>query len=960
MSAPTDIYVSPSTSLILIRNVSTPTNIYLNSFNVPNFNVSVRDTTGSSRIQVSSVYLSTIGSARFADGSFLYTLNQPYGFVNLGFRNSSFWQVLHTSGQAPTNSAANVNSLHVSTSFISLLSTSATNISSLLIENIRTTNAIVINGPFVITNLSAPGIVTVQSSLNVYGDVLVDKQLFVSGTTLFQSSLTISEILPVSSVTRVFSSVGVAGTLSVGGIVTVGSTLFTQSTNSIQSLQIQKSSQSITTTVQGNLQLQNLLSSFLSLTVMNNYIGCNNPVTIQQDVSTISGSFSTQSMDIRDAILSKGNVSTIEALLLSSVSFGSSLAVQGPVQISTGFMTGGSFLVSSLSTRSFSTLSSFSTGSLFLTSTASISSGLSTLFLDILDRLSVGNTLQTVATVSSMTQTRVKDTVFVNKNAYFDFLHISSGFKSDTLFVGGSISTFSSEFQNLSTLGTFYTFGNVTVNGDVNVFSNVTVENNIDLLGPTLISSISAQSYLLSSVYITTSSPSVAFTASTLIVSCNANTKSVLINSSPIVANSAFASTTQFVSARAENIRVATAETSNLFWGPRFSTNLAFSLNAPSLFPKGLSAQTILANSLTANKFIGSFLGDGVGLSNIALTFQNLSAITTYASTVSTQVIYTSSLYASSFQNRFLTTVVSSFQSPTLAIEGIGYSSRYDKNQILLINSNLYCINNTVYIDTLQNRVGINISSPQVDLDISGGIYTAGGFIFSTIQDYYVSTVSTPLTLSTILTGYAVIRDAYINSNVIMLKNPNTYNSGTPIPNFLLTSKTTYAPPFTGILGYASSIGLQNGMYVMNNTQRVGVNSLASNLTGPGYTYSFREPQYEFEMTRNMLMHGTAHVSTLNMTTLLTKTVGSPSLYMQLTPPVSTNTFSTTVGTLYMNSGLLVLSNSTIPKIGINTTTMVSQGSNSLLDVNGSAYFSTVEITRLNTVETLSFASRLL
>ena len=261
MSAPTNsIFVSPSTSLILIRNVSTLTNVvYLNSFNVPNFTVSVRDTTGSPEIGVNSVYISTIGSARFADGSFLYTLNQPYGFVNIGFRNSSFWQVLHTSGQKPTDSAANVNKLNVSTSFITLLSTTTATISSLLIENIRTTNAIVINGTFVITNLSAPGIVTVQSTLNVYGDVFINKQLFVSSIAEFQSSLRVVEILPISSITRVFSSVGVGGSLSVGGILTVGSTLLTQSTNTLETLQIQKSSQGITTTIENTLQVQNLL-----------------------------------------------------------------------------------------------------------------------------------------------------------------------------------------------------------------------------------------------------------------------------------------------------------------------------------------------------------------------------------------------------------------------------------------------------------------------------------------------------------------------------------------------------------------------------------------------------------------------------------------------------------------------------------------------------------------------------
>ena len=971
MSAPTDIYVSPSTSLILIRNVSTPTNIYLNSFNASNFNVSIRDTTGSSNIQVSSVYVSTIGTARFADGSFLYTLNQPYGFVNLGFRNSSFWQVLHTSGQTPLNSAANVNSLNVSTSFVTLLSTVTANISSLLIENIRTTNAITITGPFVITNLSAPGIVTVQSSLNVYGDVDIEKQLFVSGATRFYSSLTVTDILPVSSVTRVLSSVGVASSLFVGGGITVGSTLFTQLTNIIQSLQIQKSSPDITTTVEDSVFLRGVLSSFLSLTVKNDYFGKDTSLTIYQNTSTLT--FQTHSMDVGDTLFSKDDIVTNNVQFPSTVFLGSSLTLLGNAQISTGFMVGQNFAAPSIKTTVFSTLSSFSTGSLFLTSTLTVSSGLSTFFLDVLDRLSVGNSLHTVATVSSFTQTRVKDTVYVTKNAYFDILHFSSGISTDSIFVGGSISTSSSAFKNLSTLGTFITSQGVTVAEDINVFSNASITSNLNLTGNVLISSISAESYLLSSLYITTSSPAVSFRASSLIVSCNVDTKTVLINVSPILSEYSFASTTQFNKGIAETSLFNDVRTSNLFWGPPPSTNLSFSLNAESLFPRGLSAQTILANSLTADTLVGRFLGDGFGISNVALLNKNVSAITASASTFSSQQIFTSSMYTSSFQNRFLTTVVSSFQSPTLAIEGIGYPVQSNKNQILMLDKNVYTFNNTLYVDSRQNRLGINISSPKADLDISGGIYSGGGFIYSSIQEYYVSTLTSPLNLSSLVTGYAVIRDAFKVSSFLNLVSPNTFNINSFIdgisPFYRVGPKATYGNDI-GIFSYGSSISLQSGLFIINDTKRVGFNSISTGIDFSIFpyvsTYTFSEPQYEFDIANThdygyLTISGTSYISSLNLVrALTTRTFTSPSLYIESRPTYSTNTLSTTLGTLFMNDSLLVLSNSVIPKIGIQTSNMVSEGNNSILDINGSAFFSSLLSPRLNVQETLSFSSRLL
>jgi hypothetical protein len=989
MSAPTDIYVSPSTSLILIRNVSTPTNIYLTNFNVPNFNLSIRDTTGSPTIGVSSVYISTVGSSRFADGSFLYTLNQPLGFVNLGFRNSSFWQVLHTSGQTPNDSAANVTQLNVSTSFISLLSTTAITISSLLIENIRTTNAITITGPFVITNLSAPGIITVQSSLNVYGDVTIDKQFFVSGATQFQSSLQVTEILPISSITRVFSSVGVGGTLSVGGILTVGSTLFTRSTNILQSLQVQKSSQSITTTVEDTLQVQNVLSSLLSLTVMSNYVGFNNSLTIEQTTSTLGGTFSTQTMAIGDDLFTKGAISTGDAAFLSTVSFGSSMTVSGNVFVSTGFMAGGDMNTSVFdyltTPGAFITPSSFSTGSLSVQNTFSISSGISTFFVDVLDRLSIGTTVHTVATVSSYNETRVKDQIYVGGNAFFDTLYFSSGISSKTLFVKDEITTSSSRFQNLITAGSLFTDLPVTVFGIVNVFSTVRVENNVLIEGISVISSINAPSYLLSSLFITTSSPNVAFTASTLVVSCNVETQTVLINDTePLVTETTFASTTQFFYTDATNIVVKDAVTSNLFWGDPFSEleDVSFSVTTPSLFPKGLSAQTIIADAITSKKLIGNFEGDAFGISNVALPFKNISAAISYASTVSSHVVYTSSFQTSTFQNSFLTTLISSFESPDLAIESVGFPFRSDKNQILMVTSTVYAINNTLFIDAAQRRVGINISSPQADLDISGGLYAAGGLFFSSQKDIYVSTSISPLNISTFITASAFIRDSFTIGTNTQLQNPNFYSNGfaldpVAIPPFVVGVAQTLAPVVPSILARESTISLQNTVFITANTKRVGVNSISydffsgsnsngfinsnSNSNGSiSADFTFRDPSYEFQMKRDMIVDGVAYMSSLSLNTILTKTATLPSFYIQANPSFSTNTFSTTFGTLYMNDNLLVLSNAFQKKIGINTTSMVSFGSCNVLDINGSAFFSTASIKQLNTIETLSFSSRVL
>lgn len=938
MSATTDIYVTASTSLILIRNVSTPTNIYLNTFNVPNFQISVRDTTGSATIQTSTVRLSTIGNARFIDGSSSYILNQPYGFVNVGFRNSSFWQVLHTSGQVPQTSAADVGKLNVSTSFVGLLSTFQKNVSSLLVENLTTTNAIVINSPFIITNLSAPGIVTVLSTFNVYGDVKIDQNLFISGATTFHSSLFVTNIQPISSITRVFSSVGVGGTLSVGGLLTIGSTLHTLSTNSIQTLQVQKSTTDITTNLTSSLEVQGVLSTLGALTVLNSFTTQKN-IVIQQNVSSLGNAFSTDSFTVGRDVLVKDTFSTAFTTFYQNVFIASSLGVIGPIglgPVGPGLSVKENFFVSSFSTLSLLNYSSFSTGLLFVRSTALFSSGLSTVNVEALNTMSVGRFFQTVATVSSLANTTVRDTVFVRGPSLFDYVNISSGVCTNQLVVAGSVSTVSSILfrENLSTLGYLLTTGVVNVKGNVGVSGNLFVQGNMTAVGNSEISSFFVNSFLLSNLFITTSSPFNAFTASTIFASTIQTTQFLInpTNPSYLTVGSTFTSSAQINTAIGENVRFSSVVTSNLFWGPSTFPDVRFSLDARSLFPKGLSAQTIKVSSLTADFISSAFIGNGIGLRNAMMPFASLSANIASAKDLSASTILTSSIYTSSFLNRSFTRATSSFQSPTLSIEGIGFPTRYDKNQILVLNSNLYVINRGLYIDTLRNRVGVNISTPQADMDISGGLYPAGGIYYSSINDMYVSTLSSPLNLSTVYTAYAWIRDTYQapDPNGIEFVNYNVNSNFQLVEPFLLQARSSVGASYFGIFSYPSSIGLLKGMFINNNTRRVGVNIF--------------EPSYEFSLTNN-LNTSNAYISSVHaFGSVESDTLVSPSLYMNARPNLSINTLSTGVKKLYVNNDLLTILNGTTQRVGIKQPNPGGNVTLATLDITGSAYFSTLTL----------------
>ena len=958
MSATTNIYVTPSTSLILIRNVSTPTNIYLSSFNTPNFTVSVRDTTGSSTILTNSVYLSTIGTARFMDGSFLYTLNQPYGFVNLGFRNSSFWQVLHTSGQSPLDSAATVGKLNISTSYIGVLSTTIATISSLSLENLTTTNAVTIQGPFVITNLSAPGIVTVQSTFTVLGDVQIDGNLFVSGTTYFQSSLTTTELLPLSNVIRVFSSFGVGGHLSVGGTLTIGSTLFTQSDNFVPSLQVQKSTLTTTTTLEGILNVGSVLSSLRSLVVQEtaSFTTSNHFVSILQDVSSIvsDNTFSTNTLSVFGNSLVKGSLFTRYADFYSTLFIGSTLRILSNANTSTLFV-GGNFFTNTLSVSTLSTLSSFSTGIASVRFSTILSSGLSTTGIDILHFASISKSFETVATISSLGPTRVKDTLFVQNNGLFDTLTFLSDLKTEVL-TASTVTLTSISLSSLSTTGSLTASGIITIEKGLRVYGNALVQNNVIASGTSVISTIETPSYLIDTLNITTSSPYTAFTAS----SFNASTvevNSFLVRATDpptLTVGSTFASTTQFNTAVAEAVRVRIAQTSSLFWGPSRVEGVNASLDVRSYFPQGLSAQTLLVNSLTADFISSRFSGDGQGVSNIFFSnvFSNVSATTGFVSTISTAQVFTSSLNASTFQNLLFTTANSSFQSENLVIEGLGYPFRFDKNQILLVNSNLYAINRTLFIDTLQNRVGVNISSPQADMDISGGLI-AGSITYSTINDMVVSSFSNPTNLSTIITSNIFVRDSFnVSTSIIEMGNFES-----PIPFVISTQQTgpyeLNLGNFLSLIAFPSSIALLNTLFIHNDTKNVTVKLLDSDILGSEESINSSISL----AVSTMYVSSITHVSSLVAESLLTNSLTTP--YFLINPVddmISVNTISTGSQGLFFNYDLLtVINNFQQPRVGIKTKNPLAA-----LDIHGSAYFSTLNLFGPLITRNLSLGSVLL
>ena len=929
MSSSASYLLTPSTSLLLIRNVSTPTTVYLSSFQVPNFTVTIRDTTGSPAIQSNSVYLSTVGSTRFLDGTSQYVLDKPYGLVNVGFRNS-FWQILHTSGQTPATAAATVNTLRVSTATLSFLSSASKYASSLTIGDLVTTNALILNSPVILTNLSAPGIVVVQSTFFVADNVTIDKQLFVSGPTIL-GNVSVQTLLPVSNDVRVLSSIGIGASLSVGQTVAALGLFQTLSTNTIDTLQVRLSS--LRTNFEVNtLQVQGVISTLSSLTITN-LLTTLTTLTVGGCVSSLSDTVSTLNLTVRGSVVTRSTLSTLgSATFLSSLQIASSLSVTNTLSISSALTVWKNLNTSSFSSVSLSTLGSLSTSLLTLTSTASISSGVSTAFLQGYGSISIGSYFYTPAVVSSLTRTNVKGDINVNESALLGSAHISSSIGvGEGLDVRGTAYLGSALFQGiLSTGKSFTSFGATEILGNVGVRQSVFVNSNVTVQDFSQISSFFVNSFLLSNLDILTSSPFVDLTVSTLNVSSLQTRMTVIHTMDVLSVFSTFASTTQFAYATGENVKVTSVTASNLFWGPKQTTLAEESrpqviLNTDANFPQGFSTFHLQTNLLQGTTITARFLGDGANISNIAVPYAQISGFTTFASTIRTTFLFTSSVSVSSYTDFYQTTAFSSFQTPSFVLEGIGYPLRSDTNQLLRLPNNKVVLNRKLFINAVNSNVGYNISSPEFNLDISGIFYTSNLF-FSSINPIWISTQGTAF-FSSIYTSSTTVRDSLRFATAgINIYASNVVDSTTTPFEIQETTKTT---GLFGLYSYPSSIGLMNSLYVYNDTQRVMVNGLSNG--------SFLQPAYDFSVTREIKSQ-ISFFSSANVTGYAeSESFTSPSLTINQVSPFSTNSISSSVLTVYLNNDLMTLKNVTTPGLGIKQVMPAAT-----LDVRGNAFFSSV------------------
>lgn len=934
MSATTDIFVTPSTSVVLIKTLAKPVNVYFRGYASPPFSVTVRDTTGLSSIQTTPVRLSTLDGARFADGTAFYALDQPYGLVSLSLRTSNVWQIQHTSGQTPATSAADIGTLSVMTTYVNTLSTLQTNVSTLIVETLVTPNSISVTAPFVVTNLSTPGFVLFEQSFNVYGPSLLQGRLFVSSTAHLLSSLFAVDPQPIQYPVRVLSSVGVGASVEVGGQIRSGSTLSVRSTVQVEQLFVTLSSTQDPTVIRGPVQIAGLVSTLGNLVVDKDTTVLRN-VLLGSFVSSFGGTVSTGTLTVGSA--------TSVALSISSLStsvFASSLQGQGtfvtqrPILLLSTLGVGQSGRASSLSSGTVSTFGSMSTGSLELKSTATLTGTLSTATFQSLTSLTVGGRFEAAATVSSLGVALFRGQASILGSAVLKNLTTLSsvGCSSDLSVVGPTTATAVISLSSLTVGSSLETSTFQLIEGSVGVRSNVFVEGALLISGSSEIPSFRVQSFLLSNLEITTSSPEITFRVSSLHAS-SLTTAFTRINA-PLpdlyTVSSTYASTLVTKEATASLLQGDFLYTQRFFVGSTGSLSVESDpkvvFATKTLFTGGISTPQVQSDSIIADTVTGNFVGSVTYLSNIAIPFSNISGITIGLSTLSLDLFGTSSFRASTLSNAKNLFVQSTLTMPYLVFETQGFAPRYDVNQILEVTSTFSILNRNLYFDRQTNAIGLFVSSPAYAFDVDGLIY-ASNIQYSSINPIYVSSPGTTV-FSTIFASSVFVRDAMeLGPNGLVLE-AQQLNA----PSYVVELHRATAPDYNlyGIYSAIeqSTILLNQGISIYRD-QRVGFNAYEY------LTETFLPPVTDLDV-RNTARTVDLYTSSICLEdSFQTASLSTPFLTVNGAAMSPTHSLSTSVGKLSIDSFVTIQSNHSM---GIHTHDPLAP-----LDVRGTAYFSSVQ-----------------
>jgi hypothetical protein len=858
MAQPSPIFVTPSTTVVKVVPLQTPyTPVILNAYSYAGQVVSVLDGTSSFGVVQTPVVLSTAATTFFSDGSISTLINQPQGYVTLQAQSPNVWNYLNSFPFRNQYLSAGVLNLTTSTLQVAVLSTLQEYTSSLRVENLIVSGNVSQSSPITInTSVSTLGSVDLYSSFTAWGPAFVSSGLSVGGQVRLTSTLQLLGNFTTPNPLRFLSTTYVSGSVLTLG--PLSSPLVNLSGNlDTYTLVVQ---QSTLTSVIGAATLQvNQLLALSTLTAGGDFQSYK---TVATNVSTMSSMAIRDSLAVAAATLVQGSFSTQGGFVLSTLSAGTDTLIQGKLLASDLYVGGFLTLSSQVSTLDFQAGSAFVRGNLqvnpFLPNITSVQDIVVGKSFGVGSLTSLSTTIGSLSTPSfaliqgalygeSSFRSRLEISTLSSVSTLGD-IYVLGAFStlndvsiSGSLVVYKDLNVFSTSYWNQSNLSASHIVGDLSILGDLTVTQTLKISTFV------LPSSVTANNFQVSTLFVGYKGIVNAVGISSLVASSIAtggltNAAFTMDMANPLqtyTLSTFLLSTLEFAAQSDGPVSYSTCfqATSSLGVQTTASTNTIDVKTLAYTLCNVYVGKRLSTNTLYGDTIVGTLFGDGTLLTNVQFPARLSTGIVT-TSTLQSKVINAST---------FLTSTMTADLFVTYSTLTVNQFSVYgNANQDLFLQS--------TFLQTIQsssNLVKLNpiyaygdpaglvfkqvVINSNLLADFNTTSYTLG--VGNSLRANYISSPGFSMPLEeyradivvTQLAGTISVQNIYVSSGLIGLSSGSFF---LPETAQLLARSTNTIQPSLSTLQFNSTL------FVTADRQAVGIN------TFPTYTLDVKGTAY--------------------------------------------------------------------------------------------------------------------
>jgi hypothetical protein len=360
MASPSNILVSPSTTLVQVDSLQIPyTPVILQGIAYTGQTVTIQDYTSSVAFLDNPIVVSTNANTLFANGLFSTLINQPQGYITVQSLSSSSntWNIINSFPFRDEVLSAGLYFLNTSSLFTAVLSSLQEVISTLTVNNLSVTNTFVQTGDLVLSSdLSSFGAVSFLSSVTIGGNTFFSSKLSTIGFADFRGFVSTNGSFTSFSSITTLSSVYISGAVFCAGGLTIATSNFLLG-DGLQTTDIEILSLEATAAdVAGTFESKGPIVALSTLSIGGGIETTN--MTVGGNLSTAQSLAIFSTVSVRDSFSTFGMVSSVGPLAIgTTASVRDTLVVESEIRIGQSLSIGTNLLLGGF--LSSFTLSSF-------------------------------------------------------------------------------------------------------------------------------------------------------------------------------------------------------------------------------------------------------------------------------------------------------------------------------------------------------------------------------------------------------------------------------------------------------------------------------------------------------------------------------------------------------------------------------------------------------------------------